>query len=205
MKKEINSFKENISLVDFIEYFGGVINRHKSTRNSFLMDFHDTKLVIKRNVNGHYIYFDLINTANNGTIIDFYQKVVKKDSDFKNTVIAIRKFFKNGYIPSEKLEISTGVDEAFDYLKITQKIDSVDITNITLSREISKNTIHEFEKVILKDIRENLCFPCFEYYFDENEKFKFNLSGLEIKNLKTNFCLNRSIRTAGSVDIRTVN
>lgn len=187
MKKEIDLFKEDISLVDFIEYFGGVINRDKSTKNSFLMDFHDTKLVVKRNDNGHYIYFDLMNTANNGTIIDFYQKVVKKDADFKSTIIAIRKYFKNGYILNEKLEISSGVDEAFEYTRITKKLDNLDFQKIESIRKISLATLKEFEDVILKDAKENFCFPHKEYYFDENGKFKFNLSGFEIKNLKTNF------------------
>ncbi|MGE4444652.1 MAG: toprim domain-containing protein [Candidatus Altimarinota bacterium] len=187
MKNEIDKFKKDISLVDFIENFGGVINRHKSTRNSYLMDFHDTKLVVKKNVNGHYIYFDFSNALNNGTIIDFYQKVVNKDATFKDAMIALRKFYKSGYIANEKLDISNEPDEAFDYARITKNIDENDLKNIELLRNISFQTLKEFEKVILKDTRENLCFPCLEYSFDENGRFKFNLSGFEIKNLKTNF------------------
>lgn len=188
MKNEIDKFKEDISLIDFIESYGGVINWDKSKKNSYcLMDFHDTKLVVKKNTNGHYIYFDLFNQENNGTIIDFYQKVVNKNSDFKDAMIAIRKYFKNGYIQNEKLEISAEVDEAFDYARITKKIDENDLKNIELLRNMSIQTLKEFEDIILKDNRDNFCFPHKEYYFDENGKFKFNLAGFEIKNITTNF------------------
>lgn len=187
MKNEIDKFKEDISLVDFIENCGGVINRHKSTKISYLMDFHDTKLVVKKNVNGHYIYFDLFNQGSNGTIIDFYQKVVKKDATFKDVMIALRKFFKSGYIANEKLDISNETDEAFEYSRITKNLDENDLKHIELSRKISVQTLKEFESIILKDNRDNFCFPHKEYYFDENGKFKFNLAGFEIKNITKNF------------------
>jgi hypothetical protein len=189
MKKEIDIFKTDISLIDFALSLGGEIKKDKSTKNSVVVDFHNTKLVITRNTNGHYIYFDMFNKNSNGTIIDFYKNVVDKNADFKKTMINLRKFYKSGYIPTEKLEIFNGVDEVFDYSRITKNIEQSDINTISIIRDISVDTIKEFKDIILKDNRQNNCFPNFEYYFDENDRFKFNLCGFEIKNPVTRFKL----------------
>jgi 5S rRNA maturation endonuclease (ribonuclease M5) len=187
MKKEIDIFKTDISLIDFVASLGGEIKKDKSTKNSVVVDFHNTKFVITRNVNGHYIYFDLFNSSSNGTIIDFYKNVVDKNADFKKIMINLRKFYKNGYIQVEKLEISNSVDEVFNYSRITKNIEETDINTISINRNISVDTIKEFKDIILKDNRTNNCFSNFEYYFDENDRFKFNLCGFEIKNSTTGF------------------
>lgn len=73
------------------------------------------------------------------------------NSDFKDAMIAIRKYFKSGYIANEKLDISNEPDEVFDYSRITKNLDENDLKNIEQSRKISVETLQEFKKVILKD------------------------------------------------------
>lgn len=177
---EIEILKKDISLVDFITSFGGVINNKKSSKKSALIDIHDTKLIVTRKENEHYVYCDLNNPKNNGSIIDFYMNNVNKNASFKDTIFAIKNFCENGYVVTKKLNICSKNDVC-DSLQFIKNIDKNDLKNINETRKIDIKILREFEDIIFKDNNNNFCFPHKKYFFNDN-KFTFELCGYEVKN-----------------------
>ncbi len=75
MDAELDAFKTDIDLRLYAVSVGYQEVRRESWRGSCVMrrDADDDKIVIKRNSNGHYVYFSVRDDADNGTIIDFIQ------------------------------------------------------------------------------------------------------------------------------------
>jgi hypothetical protein len=71
---ELDRFKSQINLSEYAVNLGYRIDRRQSSRNSVVMR-HDNgdKVIIAKAENGHYIYFSVRDTSDNGTIIDFVQ------------------------------------------------------------------------------------------------------------------------------------
>jgi hypothetical protein len=71
---ELESFKRSIDLRAYAASQGYVLDRKESWRGSAVMRHADgDKVVIKRDADGHYVYFSVRNEADHGTIIDFAQ------------------------------------------------------------------------------------------------------------------------------------
>ena len=126
---EIEILKKDISLIDFITFFGGVINDKKSSKKSALIDIHDTKLIVTKKDNEHYVYCDINNQENNGTVIDFYMNNVNQNASFKDAIFAIKNFCKNGYVVTKKLNICSKNDVC-DSLQFIKNVDKNDLKNI---------------------------------------------------------------------------
>lgn len=72
---ELEDFKRNIDLREFAAGMGYALDRHDSWRGSAVVrNASDDKIVIKRESDGHFVYFSLRDDRDNGTIIDFLQK-----------------------------------------------------------------------------------------------------------------------------------
>src|SRR5215813_8002489 len=71
---ELDAFKREIDLRQFAASFGYEMDRHESWRGSTVLRRGGDKIVVKRNNNGHYIYFSVRDDRDNGTIIDFAQR-----------------------------------------------------------------------------------------------------------------------------------
>lgn len=71
---ELDAFKRDIDLRQYAASQGYEWDRRESWRGSTVMRSAGDKVVIKRNANGHYVYFSVKDDADNGTIIDFIQK-----------------------------------------------------------------------------------------------------------------------------------
>ena len=74
---ELARFKTDIDLrVYASEEYGYVPDRRESWRGSTMMRHEgtDDKIVIKRDGDGHYVYFSMRDDHDNGSIIDFVQK-----------------------------------------------------------------------------------------------------------------------------------
>jgi len=71
---ELESFKRDIDLRQFAVSIGYEIDRRESWRGSTVLRCGPDKIVVKRNSNGHYVFFSLRDDGDNGTLIDFLQR-----------------------------------------------------------------------------------------------------------------------------------
>jgi hypothetical protein len=70
---EIEAFKSQIDLREYAAGLGYTLDRKESWRGSAVMRAGGDKVVIKRETDGHYVYFSVRDDRDNGTIIDFLQ------------------------------------------------------------------------------------------------------------------------------------
>ncbi|HEX6497026.1 MAG TPA: DUF3991 and TOPRIM domain-containing protein [Acidobacteriaceae bacterium] len=71
---ELDAFKREIDLRQFAASFGYEMDRRESWRGSTVLRRGGDKIVVKRNHNGHYVFFSVRDASDNGTIIDFVQR-----------------------------------------------------------------------------------------------------------------------------------
>jgi hypothetical protein len=71
---ELDAFKREIDLRQFAAGLGYEMDRRESWRGSTVLRRGADKIVVKRNRNGHYVFFSVRDDSDNGTIIDFLQR-----------------------------------------------------------------------------------------------------------------------------------
>ena len=71
---ELDTFKRDVDLRQFAESLGYQIDRRESWKGSAVLRRGADKIVVKRNGNGHYVFFSLRDDDDNGTVIDFVQR-----------------------------------------------------------------------------------------------------------------------------------
>jgi hypothetical protein len=71
---ELETFKREIDLRQFAVSLGYEIDRRESWRGSTVLRRGADKIVVKRNGNGHYVFFSVRDDGDNGTVIDFLQR-----------------------------------------------------------------------------------------------------------------------------------
>lgn len=71
---ELNAFKREIDLRQFAVSLGYQIDRRESWRGSTVLRRDVDKIVVKRNGNGHYVFFSVREDDDHGTLIDFVQR-----------------------------------------------------------------------------------------------------------------------------------
>ncbi len=71
---ELESFKREIDLRQFVVSLGYEIDRGESWRGSTVLRRGADKIVVKRNGNGHYVFFSVRDDGDHGTVIDFLQR-----------------------------------------------------------------------------------------------------------------------------------
>lgn len=71
---ELETFKRDIDLRQFAASLGYEMDRRDSWRGSTVLRRDADKIVVKRNHNGHYVFFSVRDDRDNGTIIDFLQR-----------------------------------------------------------------------------------------------------------------------------------
>ena len=71
---ELDAFKREIDLRQFAVSLGYQIDRRESWRGSTVLRRGGDKIVVKRNGNGHYVFFSVRDDDDHGTIIDFLQR-----------------------------------------------------------------------------------------------------------------------------------
>lgn len=71
---ELEAFKREIDLRQFAASFGYEMDRRESWRGSTVLRRGGDKIVVKRNRNGHYVFFSVRDDNDHGTIIDFLQR-----------------------------------------------------------------------------------------------------------------------------------
>lgn len=70
---EIDAFKRTIDLRQFATSLGYQVDQRESWPGSTVLRRGADKIVVKRNPNGHYVFFSVRDDRDNGTIIDFLQ------------------------------------------------------------------------------------------------------------------------------------
>jgi hypothetical protein len=71
---ELEAFKREIDVRQYAASLGYEIDKHDSWRGSTVMRRGTDKIVVKRNGNGHYVFFSVRDANDSGTIIDFLQR-----------------------------------------------------------------------------------------------------------------------------------
>ena len=71
---ELESCKREIDLRQFAVSLGYEIDRRESWRGSTVLRRGADKIIVKRNGNGHYVFFSVRDDRDNGTVIDFLQR-----------------------------------------------------------------------------------------------------------------------------------
>jgi hypothetical protein len=71
---ELDVFKREIDLRQFAVSLGYEIDRRESWRGSTVLRRGGDKIVVKRNGNGHYVFFSVRDDRDNGTVIDLLQR-----------------------------------------------------------------------------------------------------------------------------------
>lgn len=71
---ELDAFKRKVDLRQFAVSLGYEMDRRESWRGSTVLRRGADKIVVKRNHNGHYVFFSVRDGRDNGTIVDFLQR-----------------------------------------------------------------------------------------------------------------------------------
>lgn len=71
---ELDAFKREIDLRHFAVSLGYAIDRRESWRGSTVLRRGTDKIVVKRNGNGHYVFFSVREDEDHGTVVDFVQR-----------------------------------------------------------------------------------------------------------------------------------
>ena len=71
---ELDIFKREIDLRQFAVSLGYELDRRESWRGSTVLRSGGDKIVVKRNGNGHYVFFSVKDDRDHGTVIDFLQR-----------------------------------------------------------------------------------------------------------------------------------
>ena len=71
---ELDTFKRKIDLRQFAVSLGYEFDRRESWRGSTVLRRGGDKIVVKRNGNGHYVFFSVREDDDHGTVIDFLQR-----------------------------------------------------------------------------------------------------------------------------------
>lgn len=74
--EEINRFKTDINLTEYVTTFGYSVDRRESSRTNIVMrdDRNDKIIITQQSTNNHWIYWSDRDQTDKGTIIDFIQK-----------------------------------------------------------------------------------------------------------------------------------
>ena len=74
LNSELDTFKRQIDLRQFAVSLGYEMDRRESWRGSTVLRRGADKIVVKRNGNGHYVFFSVRDDDDHGTLIDFLQR-----------------------------------------------------------------------------------------------------------------------------------
>lgn len=180
MDRELDDFKTRINLTEYAAARGYQLDRRESSRNSAVMRHPDgDKVIVARDLDGHWIYFSIRDEGDHGTIVDF---VLNRTGE---TLGAVRKELRPwiGESPERpRAPIRTWVPEIEPSTKDLARV----IAAFGRMRPVSRHPYLEgrgippatladrrFERRIFTDARRNAVFPHYN---------RSGLSGFEIKN-----------------------
>ena len=176
--KELESFKREINLTEYMAANGYMLNWRESSTNSAVMTNRDDKLIVAKGTTGFWIYFSVRDDSDNGTIIDFCQNrtgksfgEIKKELRPWLDVSKPSKLKQNQY----KLDLKPVNKNREQVLKKLAKTSVITNHPYLESRGIKESTLNNsrFEASVRLDNYGNAVFP----HQDES-----GITGFEIKN-----------------------
>jgi len=100
-KIDIGKIKREVNLVEVAGLYGYRINKQKTSQSSVNLKSDVDSLILKKDENGHWVYFNVHNASDKGSILDFvmvrqpglvFQEVLRKISeDYFGKILAVPK------------------------------------------------------------------------------------------------------------------
>jgi hypothetical protein len=162
MGNELERFKKEINLPQYMASHGYSLVRKDSTPTSIVMQ-HDSgdKLVVSRQHDGHWTYFNTGDRADNGSVIDFHQK--KTGHNLGETRKALRQWagISHEVIKEFAKEIKPASRDRAAMSHEISQMESVASSKYLTARGISDETLNNdrFHGTIKADARRNHAFP----------------------------------------------
>jgi hypothetical protein len=176
---ELDAFKTQIDLRLYAAAQGYQLDPRESWRGSAVMRLGGRggdKIIIKRNSNGHYVFFSVRDDADNGTIIDFIQK--RQHLSLGGVRQALRPWI--GRPPSPALPLFPAMEKVGkDRRQVERAFAAMDpdaerpYLTVTRGLPSGLTQVPRFRECARLDAHGNVMFP----HFDEH-----GLCGFELKN-----------------------
>jgi len=153
--KELNMFKSEINLAEYISSFDYQRDKPNSSRNNIVMKKDDDKIIVsKSKESGHYVYFNVNDANDSGSIIDFIQKRFKENLGAVRN--RLREWIKNPK-PKEHIKITSSSKGVNKILNFWHKLKSEKFTEPY--RGISAKILNSANKI--KKVGNKLYFSLF--------------------------------------------
>ena len=217
LKAETDRLKSETNLVDFARHYDQfAIDPKKNSNNQiehmncvFLRNDVDDKIVVTRNDNGHYIYFNPENDRDKGTIFDFIENR-RSGKDFsmsyaKKVIYDFDGNLNKNYIKASGIKLLPRSNKD-DYNKVQayfKKLPALNNTDFLESRGISKELLYSpvcknriYNENYNDDLNKrsyiNTVFPLYGY----NEKSESVVLGFERRNSEFKGAFQGSLKSA---------
>jgi len=171
LDEELEKFKTEINIADIAIAMGYYIDKTKTSRRAIVLKNGQDVIIVSRNSNGHYVYFNPENEQDNGTIIDFVQKRTNKNLG------QVRKILRQFQAGTTKHLEKTNLTDIRNQYKVYHKFENLYnaimqksseylsiIDNYLIKaqryRGISGKTLLESENVIITD--NSFYFPIYD-------------------------------------------
>ena len=206
-REELERFKIDINIADVAIDMGYEIDKKKSSRKSIVLKLGGDVIIISRNSNGHYVYFNANDSKDSGTIIDFIQNRTGKNLGQVRKLL--RQYLQSGN--RIQLEISN-TNEIKEYYKTLDKFSRLweEIKETDTKKEffrygedirgISKDTLFKVKNLAFDSEKWLFYFPIFNqngicglYTLDKQMKNKSFVKG-SIKGIWANRTLDKGIK-----------
>ena len=179
MNEELERFKTEINLAEYAASLGYRIDRAESSRNSIVMRCGNDKVIISRSDDdGHWRYFSVRDSQDNGTIIDFIQ--YRDDISLGTVRVQLRSWLSGFVVRPPAGEFVQEVEPSMKCRELVSAAFSSFMASTgnnpyLRSRGISSDTLSHprFSGKVFLDQRGNSIFPHYDHE---------GLSGYEIKN-----------------------
>lgn len=163
---KVEAFKTDINLVEYASACGYQLIKHQSSKHSAVMKSESgDKIVIARNLNGHWIYFSVHDSTDNGTIIDFMLNR-KAGNNFGRAKGELARWLDGSAYPDKRqvslrLEITPSSKDRQKVIQAVSKMQAVDSHPYLESHGIVSEVLcHErFKSRVFVDDRRNAVFP----------------------------------------------
>ena len=171
---ELEHFKRDINLPEYLSSEGYIQDKSLSSRNSVVMRNDHDKLIVATGKDGHGIYFNVKNDRDSGTIIDFIQN--RRSANLGEVRVELRQYLREPKYAQKRIEkpIPTTSDRQRiikDYAKTKPTEQHAYLAKRGISSDVLKDP--RFTGRVRTDDRGNAIFP----HYDRQ-----GLSGFEMKN-----------------------
>ena len=181
---ELEDFKKNINLVEYVCSFGFEVDKRKSSRSSIVVKRNSDKLLVSKDINNIWFFKSIDDPDFKGTILQFHQRETGENLGY--TRKNLRRWtggsykFKETVLKRSNEEIQEAREEANRKFKSFKKITNY-ITGYLESRKISLDVLLDplFANKIFYDERNNIIFPQYDKKYKDQ-----GITGYSKKNNK---------------------